>query len=175
MKYFFTTGILVLFILAWFGNQDEILPSEYVEYIRSEDSGLHKKFIINNCKYSLLLKPLDYLISQELRSNNITSSQYEKSKKLFEDAMYIDLSHQCSNEKEAKLSLYLLNGIDTIKPSFLHREATGGIKPAETDLYIFPKLNTQELKFIISHDEQHEIVLITRTSLENLPKLKTHS
>lgn len=88
----FTCIIASLILLSSCSHQQQqLIPSEYVRWVNNTENGLVLKKEIGEYEYTLKYQPVDYMIANEFRSDNIDAGAYEKRKKEMEGAQYYSL------------------------------------------------------------------------------------
>ncbi len=179
-----------------------ISPYEYVEWVKNPEHNLNRTKEINEFTFTLLNKPLDYIISIDQRKESITGSEYTKLKNEFGDLMYFDftieaakaptelLKYKVSGEAEyqrrvtyfsyeMQKDFSLIDDLDTLPCILFHYERTYDIVPYGKVLLGFnPLKNISGKTFeFMYHDKVFNNgyikFTIRKSDLENIPKLKT--
>src|SRR5260221_13135459 len=78
----------------------ELLPKEYVSWVKYDNNGLSKSRNIDNIQYSVLFKPVDYITCMELRKEEISKTEYNKKKNELGDMQYFDLTIKVNGFQE---------------------------------------------------------------------------
>jgi hypothetical protein len=186
------------------GNEvtiDELRPADYVAWVREPENGLVKEKEVGEMKFAMLFKPVDYMICQEERKNEIQALAYQEKLADLGDLEYYDLKIELKNGQEELLKhnlaspqqytkrveyysfemqkdIVLMNGSDSIPCAMLHFERAYDISPYATFLLAFPKQkSTNENRTIIFRDRVFEKGTLkfqfNKKDLNLIPKLKT--
>lgn len=70
---------ILLSFIVFSSCSRELSPIAYVNYIESLDNGLNQEILAGNLKLTLQYKPNDYIIVQDLKQEQITREEYQKS------------------------------------------------------------------------------------------------
>ena len=82
--------LLILSGLAACGKQ-ALQPSDYVKWVNDPDNGLIKKKTIHPLEVEVLYKPIDYVIANELRTNDIAAETYNNRRAALGSMLYYTL------------------------------------------------------------------------------------
>src|SRR5882757_3682846 len=70
------------------GHISALPAGEYVQWVESEQSGLHVKKTIGDYTFEVQYKPLDYAVLQDERRNDLKESELQKGKEAISDMQY---------------------------------------------------------------------------------------
>jgi len=82
---------LLLILCSCTKERQKLIPSEYVRWINNSENGLVIKKNIGEYEYTLKYQPVDYMIANEFRTDEIDPGAYEMRKKEMEGAQYYSL------------------------------------------------------------------------------------
>jgi hypothetical protein len=155
-------GIVMIFFLQSCNSvPDSLVPSEYVKWIKNEENGLTKTKSFNNLHFTATYKPIEFIICNEERTNELSAQLVEeRSKKL--DGLYhfglrlkTDLSgdvmaHEMMEEEqyfdrvayygfEFQNDIMLVQNLDTLHCGLFNFVRSHGIAPYVDFVFSFPK------------------------------------
>lgn len=97
MKESFIAGILLLFLIGC-SNKTFSSKEEFLDYLKDKDNEYLKIKNVNGFEYSLLYKPTDLLVKQEL-GENVSKEKIKELRQKYQGYMYFNLS-MSKNGKE---------------------------------------------------------------------------
>lgn len=135
-------------------------PSDFVEWVKNEENGLFKEKDIQVVKVAAQYKPVEYVIANEMRTNDIQEELFEKRKEELEGLQYFNIqisinqpnydvtNYNVFNEqdKEKRLKylsfglqndIHLVEGQDTLPCLLYHFERSYDVKPHRTFVVAF--------------------------------------
>ena len=142
-------GVLLLMVAC----KSELTPEEMVHFVKQMDNGLQKSVAINGVQVEALLKPVDYIVALEERTNRIHAKTYSKTKAELEGLEYYQLKLSTpgfedkdittfKNQEgisqgnmtyylsyEIKNHIKLATTTDTLRPVMCHFERSYGVRP----------------------------------------------
>ncbi len=157
-KVFICLGLVVLFLQ---GCQSDVKPVDLVKFVRSADNGLHKQKSIGPLLLDVQYRPVDYVIANEFRKNNIDPDAYQNRKKELDGLQYYNLKigftgntqmditkYGIQNDTEQQERLYYLSfhmkhdirmiqGQDTLAPVLYHFERSFDLSNHRTFVVAF--------------------------------------
>lgn len=171
------TGILLIFCLCFLSNctkNDGILstkkvaPSKMVKWINKEENGLVKTKKVGELIAKVQYRPISYIISNEMRKNDISKKEYEERAKQLEGMDYFSLTldvegnrnnvtnYNIGNDmslQQDRLSylsfgmqkdIYLMEDGELIPCELYHFERAYNLTSERTFMIGFPKKDTDE-------------------------------
>jgi len=176
-------------------------PIDYVRWVNEKENNLVFQKSIDNIQFSILFKPIDYIICKELRKDQISEAEYENIKSQLGDLQYFDLRVKVNgfNEEFLKYNLSsssdydrkvnycafqmqsdikIVEGLDTIPCSLFHFERAFDVVPYGEFILGFEKSNrpAKEKTFIL-YDKIFNKGIVKFTfdvsNITHLPKLRT--
>jgi hypothetical protein len=169
------SNLLFLFVLIIFltsCSKKNLETTDYVSWVENESNGLSVTKELDDIKYRLLYKPVDYVVAKELINNAIKKNEVESRKKELGNMNYFTLRIESKKSEELMRvniksedeyyhrleyfmgymqdDIYLVDGTDTINPSLFHFERNYGLAPFNDFVLGFNKSNRdpQDLYFI---------------------------
>jgi len=97
LKESFIAGILLLFLIGC-SNKTFSSKEEFLDYLKDKDNEYLKIKNVNGFEYSLLYKPTDLLVKQEL-GENVSKEKIKELRQKYQGYMYFNLS-MSKNGKE---------------------------------------------------------------------------
>lgn len=85
------TVLFALLSCLMMSCSSSLLPSEYVKWVANTENGLVKTKHIDEISAKVIYKPLDYVIANEMRTNDIKNTEYQQRKKELEGMQYYNL------------------------------------------------------------------------------------
>lgn len=162
MKKSIKIGLIIFgcFVLTVACSKDEMKPSDLIHWVEDSENGLVQRQEFENYFFEAKYKPVDYVVSMEGRTDNLTEDEYLNLKSELEGLQYVDLtigplksqgnalSGGIENEDEyferldyfvtyANQDIFLVQGQDTLLPKLYHFERTYGLAPKNTLLLGF--------------------------------------
>jgi len=175
----------------------ELLPIEYVQWVRDERNGLRIKKQDGNYVYELQYQPIEYLVVLQERSEEIKASTLKEEAKKRGDLHYFTFKMATTKGKgilsdkdlfiENK-EIYLLSGLqqdfmltegnDTLNCVMLHFESANNLVPYDQCVLAFEKSEnpTSDIVFLFraeKYSDEWVKIPIKRENLSRIPKLKT--
>ncbi len=157
-KVFVLLSVVALFLQ---GCQKEVRPVDYVKFVRSADNGLHKQKAIGPLLLDVQYRPVDYVIANEFRKNDIDPTAYQDRKAALDGLQYYNLKigftgntqmditkYNIQNEAQQQERLYYLSfhmkhdirmiqGQDTLAPVLYHFERSFDLSNHRTFVVAF--------------------------------------
>jgi len=157
-KIFLWLGWVVLLLPSC---QREARPVDYVKFVRSTDNGLHKQKAIGSLLLDVQYRPVDYVIANEFRKNDIDPTAYQDRKEELDGLQYYNLKigftgnnqmditkYNIQNEAQQQERLYYLSfhmkhdirmiqGQDTLAPVLYHFERSFDLSNHRTFVVAF--------------------------------------
>jgi len=184
---------------AW--HQQDLAPEHFQQWVKEPEHGLLQTKKIDNVEYSLLCKPVDYIISKEAGNGKVSASEYARKIEELSDLIYFDLrikidhcngeflKYGVSSSEEyqdrvaysafaMQQDIRLVSGGDSIPCSLFHFERAFDVVPYGNFLMGFSAdpATLKDLTFVF-HDNllQKGIIKfsVDPRLLTHLPKLKT--
>lgn len=141
-------------------SKSTLQPSDFVQWVKNEENGLFKEKDVQVVKVAAQYKPVEYVISNEMRTNDIEKKDFDKRKKELEGLQYFDIqlsinqpnydvtNYNVFNEqdKEKRLKylsfglqndIHLVDGRDTLPCLLYHFERSYDVKPHRTFVVAF--------------------------------------
>ncbi len=153
---------LVLLIPIWFlFAKQSVVPSMLVAYVKNPDNNLVKVKDIGNIRFELLYKPVDFIIANEMRTDELKKSAHQKRAGELDGLQYYNLkismprspgmdvtNYNVKNEQAIQNRLYYLSfhmkndirmiqGKDTLSPVLFHFERSYNVTPHRTFVMAF--------------------------------------
>ncbi|MDQ3110676.1 MAG: hypothetical protein M3R17_12350 [Bacteroidota bacterium] len=141
------------------GKIQELPVAEYIQWVESEESGLHATKTISDYTFELQYKPLDYVVLQDKKQNDLTPAGLKAAKEDISDMQYYTFRIQVPKGKDAnkyglsndqefygrlqyfslemQQDLELIENGDTLPCLMFHYERTYGIDPRATFVMAF--------------------------------------
>ena len=195
----------ILSVVLFFENckKDELSPVEYAAWVENESNGLKVKKNISDYEFTLLYKPLDYVVVREMKSEELKKKLLDERKKELEGMQYYTLKIKSntsndlmktgiSSEDEyyqrleyfmspAQDDISLIDGRDTLPCLLYHFERNYGLAPFNNIVLGFAKTEDkkeQKDKTLIYDDQVLGTgkiqITIKGNDIEQLPLLKTY-
>ena len=193
-KYHLITTILIC-LLSVSCTKKKVSGLDYIRYIENEDNGLKVSRNIDGIKYSVMYKPVDFVLLKENRNDNLK----EKREDLI-GMQYYTLSYSLiTNDKDilkAKLNskdeyfervnyfsfglqndVFLVDGKDTLKCKLFNYVRSYGLSPRADFIMAFETKTkkTIEDKRIVIEDKIYGggiiNLKIAKKDIENIPEL----
>ncbi|MEM8909574.1 MAG: hypothetical protein AAGD05_17130, partial [Bacteroidota bacterium] len=163
----------LLFLMAC---STDVPPSDLVRYVHQKDHGLIKSKTIGDLQFDLQYKPLDYLIAQELRTDELVEQAYADRLEDLKGLQYYNLrmsvprlpqrnitNYQVYDDEAQQQRLYylsfgfkehlrLIQGRDTLRPVLYHFERSYDLAPHHTFVVAFKETDpdhTQDKTFVV--------------------------
>ena len=138
--------LLIGVLMFCWSCQQSVDPIDLVHYVKATKNGLAKAKEIGDIRVNLLYKPLDFVIANEFRSNQIKQDDYDSRKEELKGLQYYNLqvsvpnhpklnitNYRVANAEEQQQRLYylsfymkndirLIQGQDTLAPVLYHFE-----------------------------------------------------
>lgn len=201
MKAFKILGLSLFGFLLFSACKNEVLPSELVGYVANPENGLHKIKTVGDLKVDLQYKPLAYMISNELRKNDIPQSAFQQRASELDGLQYYNLklsvdqpgkditNYEVYDDAAQQNRLYylsfgmkqdisLVQGQDTLKPVLYHFERSFNLTKHRTFVVAFKEHDLEhqlDKTFVLESPElgTGPIKLkIQKDDLQNTPSLK---
>ncbi len=178
-----------------------LTPIEYVNWVQKPSSKLLYSKIIDEFKYEILCKPVEYIISKEVRGREINTVEYNRLKLELGTMDYYDFRISVSDYSDEflrynleDLSQYqnridycafqmendikMVDGIDSVSCTLFHFERTFSLTPYGNFLIGIPKCSPETVvRTFVFHDRLFNNgtikIIIDPSALTHLPKLKT--
>ena len=179
-------------------------PNEMKEFVVNMDNGLLKSKVIGEVTYSVKYKPVDYIISQELKGSSIDMNSYKQKYSELSGMQYFDLRVEIDKQNgellkyglntvdeyerrvkylafDINTDIQLIDGEDTLQCVMNHFERVYDIVPYATILLGFKDNGKSQLKekTIVFHDKLFGKGIIKFTflpsDLQNIPHLEVIS
>ena len=178
----------------------ELFPSEYVKWVQNKDNGFLKEQTNGDMTFSLLYKPIDYIICQEERKDDIKTESVKTKTAELGGMDYYDLKISLDKEQgellkykiaapaeynervkyfafDMQKDVMMIHGSDTISCAMFHFEREYDAAPEAIFLLAFPKHNKIGKRTILFHDKVFGNGIIkfdySGKEISRLPKLKT--
>lgn len=146
---------LILLSLLMACGKQELVPSDYMEWVHDPTNGLVKKKTIHPLEVEVLFKPLDYIIVNEQRTNTIDPSVYKERQLALKGMQYYTLKLgiegdqydvtnyevRTASEQQARLAylsfslqraIKLVENGDTLNCQLFHFERSYDLTPYRT-------------------------------------------
>lgn len=161
MKQIMKIALLAItsFLFVACGNK-EMKPSALIQWVESEESGLVQRQEFEHYFFEAKYKPLDYVISIEGRTDDLSEAKYSTLKSELDGLQYVDLnigplaqqgnalSAGTESQEEyferldyfvtyAQQDIFMVQGADTLYPKLYHFERNYGLAPKNTLLLGF--------------------------------------
>ena len=161
MKACKTIVLLLTGLLFLQSCQNEVKPVDLVKFVRSTDNGLHKQKAIGSLLVDVQYRPVDYVIANEFRKNDIDPTAYQDRKEELDGLQYYNLKigftgntkmditkYNIRNDAEQQERLYYLSfhmkhdirmiqGQDTLAPVLYHFERSFDLSNHRTFVVAF--------------------------------------
>lgn len=184
-------------------QETELKPREFVDWIKDEKNGFYRSKIINDIRFSVLYKPIPYIICMEERKDEIYDSIYQYKQSTLQDLVYFTLEISSVNQQAGELLKYnlstseeyqnrinyyafeiskdikLVQDNNEINCAMSHFERTFDVAPIARIMVAFDKKALDSSKnFVFKYTDsifEKGIIKITFSGdqLNTLPKLKT--
>lgn len=193
----------LLSVISQGDSKKSLEPVEYVKWIENPENGLKVEKPIGDYQFTLLYKPLEYIVLKEAKQLEIKKSELKKGVEEISDFDYFTFQIGTVKNVEDVLKfgvntneefqkrvdyfsfrmqndLKLVDGKDTLQCSLFHFERTFGIAPYCTFVLGFEK-GGKELKnkTLIYNDEILGLgpvkLMIQAENLNNIPQLITQN
>lgn len=176
----------------------ELHVPEYIQWVEAEENGLLVKKTISDYTFEVQSKPLDYVVLQDKKRNDLATAELEKAKREIGDMQYYTFRIQVpkgqdankfglNNDQEfyARLEyfslemqkdIFLIESSDTLSCLMFHYERTYGIDPRATFVMAFParKNKASDKTFLFSGDRLGVgpvLITISGDDIKNTPAL----
>lgn len=175
---------LVLLVIIVLGScsREELIPSEYISWVNDPTNRLLRKKTINPLEIEVLYKPIDYIISNEQRRNNIPLEEYKKRKQELEGMQYYTFKIGITNsnynitnyevvdqkQQDERISylsfamqndIKLVEGKDTLPCKLFHFERSHDLVTYRT--------------FVVAFEQPETTRMANKTIVINLPYFNT--
>ena len=154
-------AIVVLNLFHACTGINEATPIELVRYVNKVENGLNQKKRIGNVEVAVKHKPLSYVISNDLRRNDITKKEYDAKNSQLSGLQYynleldikdtpgVDITNVNVTDREAlqerlyylsfhmKHDIKLVQGQDTLAPVLYHFERSYDVSNHRTFVLAF--------------------------------------
>ncbi|OFY82859.1 MAG: hypothetical protein A3F72_01875 [Bacteroidetes bacterium RIFCSPLOWO2_12_FULL_35_15] len=142
--------------------------AEYISVVQNPENGLSTSKKIEDFEFSVLYKPLDYIIALENKDNKVSKDSINKRKQQLEGYQYYTFRLKSSKDNEffrtgmnseneyyerleyfvtnAQDDIYLIDGTDTLTCELYHFERNYGISPYSNIVLAFKQKNETEVK-----------------------------
>ena len=161
MKGYKICTYIVVVMLLLQGCQKDAESTDLVEFVRNIDNGLHKQKAIGPLLIDAQYRPVDYVIANEFRKNDIDPTAYQNRKAELDGLQYYNLKigftgntqmditkYNIQNEAELQERLYYLSfhmkhdirmiqGQDTLAPVLYHFERSFDLSNHRTFVVAF--------------------------------------
>ena len=157
-------------------SKSTLQPSDFVQWVKNEENGLFKEKSVQAINVAAQYKPIEYVIANEMRTNDIQKKDFDKRKEELEGLQYFDIqlsinqpnyditnynvfNEQDKDERLKYLSfglqndIHLVDGHDTLSCLLYHFERSYDVKPHRTFVVAFE--NKEETK-----KQQDKIVVV---------------
>lgn len=197
----FTVLFISVFILISCEKNRNLELDEYVKHIENIDNGFCVEKEIDELNFKLIYKPIDYVLSYELRNGSLSKDSVNVRKVGLKGYQYFTLQIRSKKDNEilksgiqneneyferleyfmsaAQDDLFLIDGLDTLPCLVYHFERNYGLAPTNNMLLAFEeKKNSQQINDKkILFDEKvlgvgKILISIKANDLEKLPTLK---
>lgn len=160
--------LMLLFAIGLLSCEQTVQPIDLVRFVNHPENGLAKTKTIGALKVELKYKPLDFLIANELRTNQIEEERYQNHYQELEGLQYYNLklslpqlpnqnitTYQVKNDEGLQERLYylsfkmkedirLVQGTDTLAPVLYHFERSYDLAPHRTFVLAFDETNPEK-------------------------------
>ena len=146
---------------------DSLPPAEYVQYVSNPDNGLKRSKTIGDYTYSVQYKPVDYVIANEARKPDLTTTERDARKSELDGLQYftfrvanatggqdvLTLNNQTEQDYSAKVGylsfdfqhdIALVDGGDTLGCKLYNFVRTYGLAPYVDFVMAFDKPSEDE-------------------------------
>src|ERR1044071_9168365 len=82
MKILFPSIVFIMLLQISCSESHLLSPSDYISWVESEESGLHRQRTVGKIKYDLQYKPVEYIYVQEQKNFNDHVSLAARKKEL---------------------------------------------------------------------------------------------
>jgi len=167
-------GLLTLLTISC--GKEELRPSDLIRWVENEENGLVQRQNFQEYFFEAKYKPLDYVVSIEGRTDDLSESKYTDIKSELEGLQYVDLnigplsksgnalSGDLKSEEEyferldyfvtyAQQDIFLVQGKDTLLPKLYHFERNYGLAPKNTLLLGFQNGSTEADRYLYIDDQ----------------------
>ncbi len=148
MKYTFYLMLAILLVAC---ENQRLEPAAYVQWVEDEAHQLCKKNILQGVEYLLQYQPLEYVVANEERDEQLPTTTLQQRKKELEGLQYFKLRMQSKQGEDVlmtnlsdpaeydlrvnyysfdfKHDIYLVEGADTLQCRLFHFVRSHGIAP----------------------------------------------
>lgn len=169
--------VLVLGALILASCGKEVLrPSDLIKWVDQEENGLVQRQNFENYFFEAKYKPIDYVVSMEGRTDDLSEEDYSNMKSQLEGLQYVDLnigtlsktgnalSGEVESEDEyfqrldyfvtyAQQDIFMVQGKDTLYPKLYHFERNYGLAPKNTLLLGFENGSSETDRYVFIDDK----------------------
>ncbi len=96
--------IFVLLALFGCGEKEQLKPSAYVKWVNDASNGLKVEKTMSDVTYSLQYKPVEYIVANEERTDELPLAKLEERKKALEGMYYFNFRMQSNTEGDVLLT-----------------------------------------------------------------------
>jgi len=193
---------LALSVILMAGCSRSYLPSEYVKIVEDQRTGLRKTASVDaNLRVQVQLKPYDYVVCLEKKSNAISRSERNEVRSQLDGHLYFTISYSCGNGESVydylsrtygapkeQLSEYfertIGNGFflltsdgDTLERQLCHYEYSYNVMPYERFDLVFESGNEDqwplELRLHNPVSGEQNAISFNFPDYNNMPGIKT--
>lgn len=157
-------------------GKEEMKPSDLIRWVEDGENGMIQRQDFEHYFFEVKYKPLDYVISVEGRTDELSSAKYEELKSQLEGLQYVDLnigpliqkgnalSGGTQNQEEyferldyfvtyANQDIFMVQGQDTLYPKLYHFERNYGLAPKNTLLLGFDQGEANQDRLVCIDDQ----------------------
>lgn len=176
----------------------ELPVTEYIQWVESADNGLRVKKTISDYTFEVQYKPLDYVVLQDQKRNNLKPAELVTEKNAISDMQYYTFRIEVPKGQDAnkfglngdqefyarleyfslemQQDLLLIENGDTLPCLMFHYERTYGIDPRATFVMAFPANRNKpaDKTFLFSGDRLGVgpvLITISGNDIKNTPAL----
>lgn len=192
--------IIILLAVVYSCKQDGLQPKEYAMYIAEDANQLHKTVDAGSVTYALQYKPLDFIVSNELKKDKISSETLKNRKEVLKGLQYyslrmtskiggdvMKLGVNSNNQYFDKINYYsfdfkhdiiLVEGKDTLTCKLFHFVRSHGTTPYVDFVFAFEDKQTTIDKEIYIYDQAtlQDVLHFTikNNDIKQIPELQTY-
>lgn len=163
-NFFVLSSFTVLMFITACNKKENLSADEYLEFVQNDKNGLTADKLVDDFEFSVLYKPVEYVVALECRNKNISVDSIQNRIKKLKGHQYYTLRIRSlkddefiktglSSENEyysrleymvsfAQMDMKLVEGKDTLPCVSYHFERNYGVSPVTNIVMAFEEIDT---------------------------------